>query len=399
MGSLQGDLSVLGLTVLLPSLMEAHKLGSLSVTVDGEERSFFLNPPCIHVLGAGRRRPVPLDLLLARRDLLPDGARQKALLHRRKSGRPLHEILLDMGVLTESEIHQTLREYVQEELFEVLPSGRGSFRFVEGPPPGGAADPDHLAVKAPIELHYVLLEGARRADEWELIRKAIPSGDLRFRLTPLGADLLAQSGQDKSLIAILSLVEKGETIDGIVGQTGLRAFSVWSTIFTLLNQALLEPQTMKLDPLDVRADELFAVEGKVPRARPVDARQTEGGKKSVLIADAQAQSRKIVRFLLEREGFQVLEASTGQEVLDLLDRIPVSAVLLEMVLPGADGPDLCQKIRARSTSRDVPVIFVSATSRKADVVRAMQAGAKDYIVKPFQKEVLIEKIRRPLAKR
>ncbi|GEM_PF-4325632 len=396
MGSLQGDLSVLGLTVLLPNLMEARRQGPLSVSIDGEERSFFLRPPAIYVLGVGRRRPIPLDILLSRRDLLSDAHRQSAVLERRKSGRPLHEVLLKMRAVNEVDLHQTLREYAQEELFEVLSSAKGTFRFYEGPPPSGSGDPDHLAVDVPIELSYVLLEAARRADEWEMIRKAIPTGDLNFRLTPLGSDLLAQKGQDKSLVAILSLVEKGETVSGIVDQTGLRAFPVWNAMFTLLNQSLVEPQTMKFEPVDVTADDVFSAEPRVPSPTPPkDARKTEGGKKVVLIGDAQAQSRKIVRFLLEREGFHVMEAATGQEVLDTLEKIEVHTVLLEMVLPGADGPELCQKIKGRSSSRDVPVIFISAWSRKADVFRAMQAGAKDYIVKPFQKDVLIEKIRKP----
>lgn len=400
MGSLQGDLSVLGLTVLLPNLMEARRQGSLSVSVGGDERSFFLRPPAIHVLGVGRRRPVPLDILLSRRELLGDSQRQKALVERRKSGRPLHEILLEMQVVLESDIQQTLREYAQEELFEVLSAAKGTFRFVEGPPPSGSGDPDHLAVDVSIELPYVLLETARRADEWEMIRKAIPSGDQCFRLTPLGADLLAQKGQDKALIAILSLVEKGETVSGVVDQTGLRAFPVWSAMFTLLNQALVEPQTMSIDPVDLSESDVFAAVPPVPSpVAPGDARRTESGKRVVLIGDAQAQSRKIVRFLLEREGFAVLEAATGQDVLDLLEKIQVSAVLLEMVLPGWDGPDLCAKIKARTSSRDVPVLFLSATSRREDVLRAMQAGAKDYIVKPFQKDVLIEKIRKPFVAR
>ena len=400
MGILQGDLSVLGLTVLLPNLMEAHRQGALTVSADGEDRAFYLRPPTIHVLAVGRRRPVPLDILLSRRELLADGQRQKALLERRKSGRPLHEVLLDMQIVLEADIQQTLREYAQEELFEVLSSAEGTFRFIEGPPPVGLGDPDHLAVEASIELPYVLLETARRADEWEMIRKAIPSGDQSFRLTPLGSDLLAQKGQDKALIAILSLVEKGESITGVVDQTGLRAFPVWSAMFTLLNQALVEPQTMRLEPVVLTADDVFSTEAQVPPpVPPKETRKTESGKKVVLIGDAQAQSRKIVRFLLEREGFHVMEAATGQEVLDLLEKIQVHAVLLEMVLPGSDGPDLCLKIKAREASRDTPVLFLSATSRREDVLRAMQAGAKDYIVKPFQKDVLIEKIRKPFVAR
>lgn len=400
MGSLQGDLSVLGLTVLLPNLMEARRQGSLSVSADDEDRSFYLRPPTVHVLGVGRRRPVPLDILLARRELLTDSQRQKALLERRKSGRPLHQVLLDMQIMVEGDVQQTLREYAQEELFEVLSSAKGTFRFLEGPPPSGAGDPDHLAVDVSIELSYVLLEAARRADEWEMIRKAIPSGEQSFRLTPLGADLLAQRGQDKALIAILSLVEKGESVTGIVDQTGLRAFPVWSAMFTLLNQSLVEAQTMRIEPVDLSESDVFDVVQSVPSpVPPKDVRRTESGKKVVLIGDAQAQSRKIVRFLLEREGFHVMEAATGQEVLDALEKIQVHAVLLEMVLPGSDGPDLCRKIKARGPSRDVPVLFLSATSRREDVLRAMQAGARDYIVKPFQKDVLIEKIRRPLAGR
>ncbi len=116
------------------------------------------------------------------------------------------------------------------------------------------------------------------------------------------------------------------------------------------------------------------------------------------MADSQAHYRKIIRFLLERGGMEVLEADSATEVIDTLDATRVHAVILDMVLPGMDGPTLCRTVRARARGRDLPVLFISADSRREDVLRAMQSGARDYIVKPFRRDVLVEKIRKAFEK-
>lgn len=398
MGALQGDLGVLGLTVVLPALMEGRRRGTLAVSVGGAEQTFFLDPPTIEVLGAAARRLGPIDEALLRRGMLTVMACAETAAEQRKSGRPLHRLLLERNAVREEDLLAVLREFVEEELFEILTALEGAFQFVEAAPPDDELSVDTLRVRAPVELSYVLLESARRHDEWDLFRKSFPTGAINFRLTSLGVDFRGQASQDRVLSLVLPLFEKGHTLDEVVEETGLRRFHVWSSAHTLLNQGLLEPNTMRIAPATADEAEVFAPIPRRPTSRTTTVFERPKEKRVVLVADSQAHYRKIIRFLLERSGMDVLEAASGPEVIDTLDATRVHAVILDMVLPGADGPDLCRTIRARQKGRDLPVLFISANSRREDVLRAMQSGARDYVVKPFRRDVLVEKIRKAFEK-
>ena len=120
---------------------------------------------------------------------------------------------------------------------------------------------------------------------------------------------------------------------------------------------------------------------------------------AALVAEDDEQIAYILRFILEREGFSVHAASSGREVLALIDTMaPPAIVTLDVMLPHADGYELLQKIRARPGWQAVPVIMLTARSQEKDIVRALEAGANDYIVKPFKPDELRARVRRLVKK-
>ena len=116
---------------------------------------------------------------------------------------------------------------------------------------------------------------------------------------------------------------------------------------------------------------------------------------AVLVAEDDGQIAYLLQFLLEREGYRVLLARDGQEALRFADEItPPRLVILDVMMPYADGFEVLAHIRAKPDWRDTPVIMLTARSQEKDIVRALDAGASDYVVKPFLPEELKARIRR-----
>src|SRR5512143_2778136 len=110
----------------------------------------------------------------------------------------------------------------------------------------------------------------------------------------------------------------------------------------------------------------------------------------ILIVDDDAQIRKLVRVNLEGRGYAVQEAADGQEAIKYLAEETYDLVLLDLVMEGMSGIDVCAWLRERS---DVPVIVLSAHDDEELKVRALDTGADDYLVKPFGHEELLARIR------
>ena len=117
--------------------------------------------------------------------------------------------------------------------------------------------------------------------------------------------------------------------------------------------------------------------------------------RSVLIIEDDPRIRRAVQMTLQREGLDVTEAATGEEGLDRIGERPFDVILLDLMLPGRDGFEICREIRRTSNT---PVIMVTARADSHDVVAGLEAGADDYISKPFVPQELSARIR-ALARR
>lgn len=116
----------------------------------------------------------------------------------------------------------------------------------------------------------------------------------------------------------------------------------------------------------------------------------------VLVVDDEEDILNIVRFNLEEEGFIVSTSENGLDAWNRLERNLPDAIVLDVMLPGMNGMDLCKKIKARY---DVPVLMVTARSGETDAVLGLEFGADDYIRKPFSPRELIARLRAVLRRR
>jgi DNA-binding response OmpR family regulator len=122
-------------------------------------------------------------------------------------------------------------------------------------------------------------------------------------------------------------------------------------------------------------------------------------KRSALIVEDDDQICYILKFILEREGFVVDIARDGRAAEDLIGKLqPPAIVTLDVMLPHSDGFALLKRLRATPGWEAVPVILLTARSQEKDVVRGLEAGANDYMVKPFKADELRARVRRLVKK-
>ena len=120
---------------------------------------------------------------------------------------------------------------------------------------------------------------------------------------------------------------------------------------------------------------------------------------TALVAEDDEQLAYILRFILEREGFEVHAAPDGRTAKEFIATLPPPAIiLLDVMLPHVNGYELLAQLRATSGWQAVPVIMLTARSQEQDIVHGLEAGANDYMVKPFKPEELRARIRRLLKK-
>jgi two-component system phosphate regulon response regulator PhoB len=116
-------------------------------------------------------------------------------------------------------------------------------------------------------------------------------------------------------------------------------------------------------------------------------------KKRVLIVEDEAALVTMLRYNLEKEGFDVAEAADGEEALAQIADMKPDAVLLDWMLPLVSGMEVCRQIRRAPSTRGLPVIMLTARGEESDRVRGLNSGADDYIVKPFSPTELVARLR------
>ena len=115
----------------------------------------------------------------------------------------------------------------------------------------------------------------------------------------------------------------------------------------------------------------------------------------VLIVEDEESYRDALGFMLEREGFEVLLAADGAEGLAQFERHGADIVLLDLMMPGLSGTEVCRRLRQRST---VPIIMVTARDAEIDKVVGLELGADDYVTKPFSHRELLARVRAVLRR-
>jgi DNA-binding response OmpR family regulator len=113
--------------------------------------------------------------------------------------------------------------------------------------------------------------------------------------------------------------------------------------------------------------------------------------KTIVFIEDEEDVRKAIKYLLEAEGYTCLEATNGPEGIAILSKTPSDLLLLDVMMPGMDGFEVCRIVKNQPELK-LPVIFISARSDATDIARGFALGAEDYIIKPFDPQDLADRI-------
>jgi DNA-binding response OmpR family regulator len=118
----------------------------------------------------------------------------------------------------------------------------------------------------------------------------------------------------------------------------------------------------------------------------------------ILIAEDEPDIRDLVAFTLRFAGYEVVTGTNGEEAVQIAQKEYPDLILLDVRMPKMTGYDACKEIKADPKLKDVPVVFLSAKGQEAEIRDGMDAGAEDYLLKPFAPDQLTDRVRSILAK-
>jgi two-component system phosphate regulon response regulator PhoB len=135
------------------------------------------------------------------------------------------------------------------------------------------------------------------------------------------------------------------------------------------------------------------------KARKLDKPYTDTGTRGrVLVVEDETDLQELLQYNLAREGFSVTCVGRGEQALQIVADDPPDLMLLDLMLPGMDGLEICRAMKSDAATASIPVVMLTAKGEEADVVIGLEMGADDYITKPFSPRVLIARLKAVLRR-
>ncbi len=123
------------------------------------------------------------------------------------------------------------------------------------------------------------------------------------------------------------------------------------------------------------------------------------GKEAVLVIEDEQDIQELISYNLAREGYRVSGAVNGEEGLVRARKDAPEVILLDLMLPGIDGLEVCRQLKTDQSTRQIPIIMLTAKGEESDIVTGLELGADDYVTKPFSPKVLVARIRAVLRRK
>jgi DNA-binding response OmpR family regulator len=112
----------------------------------------------------------------------------------------------------------------------------------------------------------------------------------------------------------------------------------------------------------------------------------------ILVVDDNKENLRVVSSFLQAKGYKMALALDGENALKLLETTKIDLILLDIMMPGMDGFKVCEVLKSKEATKDIPVIFLTAKNQTNDIVKGFKLGGVDYILKPFVKEELYARV-------
>lgn len=119
----------------------------------------------------------------------------------------------------------------------------------------------------------------------------------------------------------------------------------------------------------------------------------------ILAIDDEQPILELLRYNLEKDGFRVMTAGSGEDAMRIAKNEVPDLILLDLMLPGMSGLDVCRRLKENHSTADIPIIMVTAKTEDSDIVLGLELGADDYVTKPFSPKVVLARVRTVLRRR
>lgn len=377
--SLKGDLKTTFIADILQLLCLEQKNGVLRVTSGKNEVKVFFEMGDI-VYASESQKDDRLGYLLKSEGIISDEQLKKCLALAKVRNQALGEILVKKEYISPERLKNFSHKQVEEIVWDLFFWEKGDFEYVD--------DSFHFEEELVTRLHTMefILEALRRVDEVSVLKKQIPSDKLIFKMS--------DRVQDKENITfnpdewrIISLIDGIRTVRQVISESGYGEFAVYKILYSLVSSGFIKKN--KEGQYREKGDEVEQTPIKV-----------EAKKKIILVVDDMKPMRNILRFSLKKEGYDVVVASNGETALKYaFDENPPDLIVLDIMMPKMDGYEVLRQLRESDTAKQIPVIFLTAKGQKKDVLKGMELGGDDYVVKPYKFKNLNKKIEKLLGQK
>ncbi len=118
----------------------------------------------------------------------------------------------------------------------------------------------------------------------------------------------------------------------------------------------------------------------------------------ILVVDDEIDILELVEFNLMKQGFRTISAKDGEQALHLARNVKPDAIILDLMLPGISGLEVCRSLKSDKNTRNIPIIMLTARGEEEDIVKGLEMGADDYVTKPFSPKVLVARLKSVLRR-
>lgn len=395
MGKLQGDVSILGIADLLQHLAGNRKEGLLEIRQGEGKKQLYLSPSGMRLLSTTTRRTSSLGEILIRTKKITRKQLDEFLDEQKRTGKKLGEIVGRLGIVSKKDIDRALREQVEEEIYDLFTWTGAWFEFQEGVP---APKSDSPLADAVLDANptSIMLEAARRADEFMMIMKVIRNEQMVPMKTTRPFDP-AEIGDNPDIAhAVYSQVSGRYSVEEVIRRSLYPRFEALRTIYLLATKGYIRifdregatAVSLKAETTKIRIASTLIPAGATPTTPATPAAPTD--RRTILLLGEMLKYRGILASILREDGYEVVEETASRAVNLLADGRKIDCVILDIGISSADGFQFCTWLSENSKA---PIIVLSTDASRETAQKTLECGAKAYIVKPFTREVILERLK------
>lgn len=265
----KGDLNTIGLAELFQTISMSQKQGTLIVQDKESHKAIYFGKDGISLLSVGRRRGLRLGEILVKAGKLSEGQLNIILKLQKKSKKRLGELLIEKGFVTDAEITSIVKSQIEEEIYDLFFWEDATFEFIEGPPTSDLQFQEHSITELTLDVNSLLLEALKRVDEWEVLKKQIPSFENIILLEPSFSEEVITKILDEKWKPILSKLSNGSSIREIAEASGFSKIEIWKFLIELVNKGYISILPPKLQPI-ISPESLIIKKPKIQLAKVVN---------------------------------------------------------------------------------------------------------------------------------